>query len=77
MTFSAVMWGPRQQAGSGAELERGIRKNVLLIVQDSSKGVTQKTRGFESLTWPCRGLSGTFQKQMCSLLPWAVAMHQG
>lgn len=77
MTFSAVMWGPRQQAGSGAELERGIWKNVLLIVQVSSKAVTQRPKGSRACPGPVGGFLALSRSRCASLLAWAVAMQQG
>lgn len=47
MIFSAVVCGPRQQEG-GAEPERGIRRNFLLIILVSYKGVTLRPRGSRS-----------------------------
>ena len=69
MMFSAVMWGPRQQAGSGAELERGIWKNVLFIVQVSSKGVAQRPKGSRACPGPVGGFLALSRSRCVPSLP--------
>lgn len=73
MTFSAVMWGPRQQAGSGRNLREFGRMSS---PSSTLKGCDSRSAEVREPDLALSGLSGTFQKQRAPS-PLGSAMHQG